>query len=144
MKIVDSFIIDFRVYLLKSLCKYYRRSFNLDKIPREFYGEILKGIPHKFAEGISPKPKEWDLTNLADIYYERREEIFLYDLVNTEGKQPYGWEKKKMVQKWGEVKATLARVRHMRNKLAHQVKPVPSVKGIKAYNCAEAAYSFFK
>lgn len=49
-----------------------------------------------------------------------------------------------MVQKMGEVKACLARVRHTRNKLAHSVKSIPAVKGIKAYNCAEAAYSFFK
>lgn len=40
---------------------------------------------------------DWDITNCADIYYERKDEIFLYDLVDTGGKKPYSYEKKKMV-----------------------------------------------
>lgn len=39
MRLVDTFIINFRVYLLKSLCKYFARPFKLEgKLPREFYG----------------------------------------------------------------------------------------------------------
>ena len=35
-------------------------------------------------------------------------------------------------------------MRHMRNKLAHEIKKTPRIKGTKAYNAAEAAWSFFK
>jgi len=49
-----------------------------------------------------------------------------------------------MQKKWGETKACLQRLRHMRNKLAHEIKRQPCVKSGKAYNAAEAAFDFFK
>jgi hypothetical protein len=42
-------------------------------LSRDFYGQILKDIPRNYAETIGPKPTEWDITNCADIFYEKKD-----------------------------------------------------------------------
>jgi len=135
-----------RAYVLKSLCKHYRYKFDMNKkLDRAFYDKIIAGIPNKMTELMSDKPEEWDITVLIDFYYEKKEEVFKHDLVaSATPKNPLPFEVKKMDKKWGVTKACLARIRYMRNKLAHAIQTVVRMKGSKAYNAAEAAWSFFK
>jgi len=115
------------------------------KLDPKFYRRILAKIPYNMTEGIGPKPEQWDITVLIDLYYEKKEEIFLNDLVFSATPEfPTLFEKKQMNKKFGETKACLARLRHLRNKLAHEIRSQPRVKASKAYNAAEAAWSFFK
>ena len=132
--------------MLGSLCKAYGYEFDMyKKLDPKFYRRILAKIPYNMTEGIGPKPEQWDITVLIDLYYEKKEEIFLNDLVFSATPEfPTLFEKKKMNKKFGETKACLARLRHLRNKLAHEIRSQPRVKASKAYNAAEAAWSFFK
>ena len=68
-RLIDHFVIDFRAYVLQSLCSEYAYEFNMyDKIDRKFYDQIVKGMANYCTEGIGPKPEKWDFVTLGNIY----------------------------------------------------------------------------